>query len=354
MAHKHLSRNISRRKFVNLSLGTASTVIFRGRAFASDKTITLRLADSFPPNHIIAQHGTQWWMKRVEELTDGEVMFEYFGSEQMGKVKDYLALTQGGAIDIAYIPPSYYDDRMPLSTVHNLPNLFSKSEVGSQAFYKTVLDTPLHETDFLKNGIRFLWGAMVGSYNIFTTNKPVQTVGDLQGLQLKAGGASLNEAVRLLGAVPINIPTPELYQALHLGTVDGASFPPVFAASYKLNEVVKYYTSGFNLGNYCAPYSIRTQVWDKFSPEVQKAFETASQEVVIRVSRKIDEAEQNSVKAFREAGIEIAELTSAERAKVDQKLEPAYGNWLASMKQKELPGEEVLAYFRKAVAQFQN
>src|SRR3546814_3858912 len=56
----------------------------------------LRVADSLPVGHFFAESGTKFWMAEVKRLTGGKVDFEYFPSEQLGKAKDMLTLTQTG------------------------------------------------------------------------------------------------------------------------------------------------------------------------------------------------------------------------------------------------------------------
>lgn len=343
-------RAIDRRTFATLMFGGA-VALRSGRAEAQQ--VTLKVADSFPPNHNIANFGTKWWMQRVEELTGGKVKFEYYGAEQLGKLRDLLALAQRGVADIVYVPPNFNEGQMPLSSVHNLPNLFETSYVGSVAFLDTVMNTPILQQDFLRNGVRPLWGVMTLPYNVFTRNKPIWKVEDLAGLKLKTAGGYQNDAVRLLGGVPIDLPSPETYQAVQLGTVDGAIFPTSAAKSYRMHEVAKYYTVGFNITVFYAPYAMSLRRWDRLSPDIQQAFDTANREVTVRMSRNFDQTEQELIEGYRKAGVEIIQLDPAEREKVNQRLAPMFDTWLKNMRDKGLDGETVLKYFRDAIARVQ-
>ena len=74
-------------------------------ARAADQ-VTLRVADSFPGGHYISDQVTKWFMDRVVKETGNKVAFQYYPSEQLGKVKDLLSLTQTGVVDIGYVAPS--------------------------------------------------------------------------------------------------------------------------------------------------------------------------------------------------------------------------------------------------------
>ena len=126
---------ISRRSFGGLVMGAA---VAGAGMRANAQEVTIKVADSFPPKHNIANHGTKWWMERVTELSKGKVKFQYFGAEQLGKLKDMLTLLQSGATDIAYVPPTFFEGKMLLSSVHSLPNMFSSSHVGGLAFYERI------------------------------------------------------------------------------------------------------------------------------------------------------------------------------------------------------------------------
>ena len=339
--------NIDRRKFTAALLGSA--VALHGSRAAADE-IMLKVADSFPPNHNIATFGTKWWMERVRELSGNQVKFEYYGAEQLGKLRDLLALAQRGVADIVYAPPNFNEGQMPLSSVHSLPNLFDTSYAGSVAFLETVMNTPILKNDFLRNRVRPLWGVMTLPYNVFTRDKPIQTVADLAGLKLKTAGGYQNDAVRLLGAVPVDIPSPETYQALQLGTVDGAIFPTSSAKSYRVHEVAKYYTSGFNLTSFYAPYAISLRSWERLSPSIQQAFESANREVTVRMSKNLDQTERELLDEYRKAGVQFIRLSEDERKKVDQRLAPVFDAWRKNMRDKGLDGDAVLTYFRGALA----
>lgn len=339
-------RKIGRRTFGGLVLGTAMAGIGMP---ARAQELTLKVADSFPPKHNIATTGTKWWMDRVTELTGGKVKFQYFGAEQLGKLKDMLTLLQSGATDIAYTPPTFFEGKMPLSSVHSLPNLFDSSYVGGLAYDDTIRHTAILKEDYQRNGIAPLWGTMTSTYNIFTRNKPIRSVADLKGMKLRSAGSYQDDAVRMLGAVPVAVPSPEAYQAMQLGTVDGAIFPTSAAQSYRLQEVSKYFTMGFNITVFYAPYSVNMRVWDRLPADVKDAFNKANDEVNRRMGKYFDDSNQELLDFYAKSGVEIIKLPDAEQAKVRELLEPLYAKWVADMKAKNLPGAEVLKYFREAI-----
>lgn len=165
-------------------------------------------------------------------------------------------------------------------------------------------------------------------------------------MKLKTAGGYQNDAVKLLGGVPINIPSPETYQAFQLGTVDGAIFPTTAAASYKLPEIAKYYTTGFDVSVFYASYVINLEVWNGLPDDIKAAFDQANAEANERMSRFFDEDNQRLVDSYAAEGVEIYELPEEEKQKVQAKLEPMYQSWLDDMKQRGFDGQAILDTFR--------
>lgn len=322
-------------------------------AQAQGDAVKLKVADTFPPKHYIALNGTRWWMQRVEELSGGQVKFEYFGAGQLGKIPDMLGHLERGVADVAYVPPAFNEGKMPLSSVHNLPNLFSTSRVGSVAFLDTSLNTQILAHDYLRNGMRLLWGVMTSPYNVFTRSKPVKSIADLKGLKLKSAGGYADNAARALGIVAVDIPSPETYQAIQLGTVDGAIFPTVSARSYRLDEVAKHALYGLDMTVFFAPYAISERVWQKLTPKVREALQQASREAMLRVADYTDAEESKMRKDFADKGLQISVISAAEKAEVKRLLDPLYAQWTKEMEGKGLPGRQVFDHYAAAIKKAQ-
>src|SRR3984893_2540914 len=89
----------------------------------AQEKITLRLADSLPSGHVIHELVAKPFMELVTKATNGQVTFQHFPSEQLGKAKDMAQLTAMGVADVAYIVPSYSSDKYPLTAVAELPGV---------------------------------------------------------------------------------------------------------------------------------------------------------------------------------------------------------------------------------------
>src|SRR5205085_11288279 len=102
----------------------------------AQEKITLRLAESLPQGHVIHELVAKPFMELVTKATNGQVIFQHYPAEQLGKAKDMAQLTVAGVADISYIVPSYSSDKYPLTAVAELPGIFDTECQGTIAMYK--------------------------------------------------------------------------------------------------------------------------------------------------------------------------------------------------------------------------
>jgi TRAP-type C4-dicarboxylate transport system substrate-binding protein len=195
----------------------------------------LRVADSLPVGHFFAESGTKFWMAEVKRLTNGKVDFEYFPSEQLGKAKDMLTLTQTGVADVGYVVPSYVSEKMPLSAVAELPGGFSTGCEGTLAYYKLSTGNGiLAQREFAANNVRMIFTLVLPPYQLFTSKAKLDSYKSVEGLKLRTAGGAMDATARAFGAVPVRMAAPEIYESLSRGTIDGMLLPHASVLSYDL------------------------------------------------------------------------------------------------------------------------
>src|SRR5467141_297038 len=234
---------------VILAAGTAPTV--------SQEKITLRPADSLPNGHVIHELVAKPFMELVTKATNGQVAFQHFPSEQLGKAKDMAQLTVAGVADLAYIVPSYSSDKYPLTAVAELPGILDTECQGSLAFYKISHNGGILETkEFAPNQLRPLVTIALPAYQIqLATSREVKTAKDLEGLKIRTTGGAMDLMMRSIGGVPVRMAAPEIYESLTRGTLDGLIFSYQSSVSYDFGKILKSGTEGLNFGTAIFTYS---------------------------------------------------------------------------------------------------
>ena len=194
---------------------------------------------------------------------------------------------------------------------------------------------------------------MTSTYNLFTRSKDVEGLEDIAGLKLKTIAGNMAESVKALGGAPVDIPSPETYQAIRTGTVDGTIFPTTSVYSYKLDEVIDTAVLGLDVFVYWAPYVISEEVWQGLSPEHQQAIQQAAQEAMQRVAEETDRSAAELEDKMRDGGIKVIVLDEAQREQVKVATAPVFDSWVTGLKERGLPADEVLEAFRANIEKHQ-
>ncbi|NYT62474.1 TRAP transporter substrate-binding protein DctP [Alcaligenaceae bacterium] len=317
------------------------------------KPITLRVADSFPATHWLSVEVTKYMMKRVTELTNNDVEFQYYPSEQLGKAKDLLALSVSGVTDIAYVAPAFVGDKMPLSVVGELP-LPARSESacpGTMAYWKIAKPGGiLDQKEFAPNGVRLLFTVVLPPYQLVTKSQ-FSSLQDIKGMKIRTSGAPKELALRTLGAVPIQIPSPEINEAMGRGTVDGALLPIGSVRPYGLDASARYFTVGENFGSFVANYVISERKWKSLPPQAQKALEQIGEEVSKRGCDIADQQERESIQFLKEKGIKQVDLPQSDVAPLRNMQNSVGKEWAQALDKRNKAGTEILNAYLDAMKQ---
>jgi TRAP-type C4-dicarboxylate transport system substrate-binding protein len=317
-------------------------------ASSQDKKTVLRVADSFPANHYVVEYATKFWMDSVTQATGGAVTFEYYPSEQLGKAKDLLALTQSGVTDVGYVAPSFVSDKMPLSAVGELPGGFATSCAGAKAFWKLVKDGILAKNEFQPSGVRAIFAVVLPPYQLFTKAK-LESARNLEGLKIYTAGGAKELAVRKLKAVPIKMATPEVFESLSRGTIDGVLFPYASLFPYNVHTLVKYGTVGESFGSFAATYVISEAKYRQLPANVQKAMTDASEATVTRACALIDKDLDGQIEKAKQSGITLVQFPASERKDVDAAMASVSKEWAEGLDKRGKAGSEVLKAFQDAL-----
>lgn len=313
------------------------------------QTTNLRLADTFPASHYIADKITKWFMQTATERSNGAVKFEYYPAEQLGKAKDMLTLVSNGVADIAYVAPSFVTDKLPLSGVAELPLGFTTSCQGTRAFYSLVNEGGvIAQRELAPNNVRLLFTIVLPPYQVFVRGRDLKSVSDVKGLKIRTSGKAKELAVRALGAVPIQIATPDVYQALSRGTIDGMLFPYSSIYSYDLQDLAKSATQGANFGSFVVMYVISERKWRTLPPAVQETLRSVGKEATERGCQISESQERDDQERLRVKGVSETALSDADKATVDKEMSGIGRLWAKELDDRGKPGTLVLDTFEKA------
>lgn len=319
---------------------------------ATAQELTLRVGDSFPTGHYIAESTTKPFMAEVTKRTNGKVAFEYFPAQQLGKAKDLMSLTVSGVADIGYVAPAFVSDKLPLSVVAELPENFDTSCKGTKAYWQLVrAGGALDKLEFAPNGLRVLFALVLPPYQIYMTKgQELTNLESFKGKKIRTTGGAKEIAVRKLGAVPIQIPTPEVREAASRGTIDGFLFPHSSIPPYDLARQASAATIGENFGSFIVTYAISTRKWQALPEDVRKVIGEVGEEIVAAGCAASDKQDVIAIDKIKESGVKMVTLPAADSKRLQSLMGEVSQEWAAGLDKRGLKGTEVLKAFQEALA----
>lgn len=325
-----------------LMLGVSATA-----TFAAD--ITLRVADSLPAGHYMTVGVTDPLMNGTKEATGDKVAFEHFPAQQLGKAKDMLSLVQSGVADIAYVGASYTADKLPLSSVGELPEAFTNSCEGTMAFWE--LAKPggaLDQAEYAPEGIRALAVLVLPPYQVFAS-KEITGLDSLNGWKVRVTGAPKIAGIKKLGGVPVSVSGPETREALARGTVDAIAFPIGSIKPYDLAPHIKNATQGTNFGAFVATWMISQKKYDSLPADVQDALTAAGDAATKNGCAATDASAGNDKQFVADQGVTFVDLPAADGEKLKSLMATVGDEWAADLDGRGKPGTDILNAFRAAL-----
>jgi TRAP-type C4-dicarboxylate transport system substrate-binding protein len=333
------------KQFAKTALALAAVVSVV--AAPAQTTTKIKIADSFPVGHYLPKYITTPMIERLKANPAAKgIEFEYYPAEQMGKAKDFLSLVQSGVIDIAYVAPGFVSDKMPLSVVSELPLDFSGSCQGTMAYWN--LAKPgglLDKKEFAPNGVRLLFTTVLPPYQIIT-RKPFSNLKDIEGMKIRASGSAKELVIKKLKAIPVLMPTPDVYESLSRGTIDGVLFPFNSLAPYEIHKLSKTGTIGENFGTFVANWVISEKRFQSLPPAVQQDLTAMGEQFTKAACAQIEKDEAGDIEKVKAAGVKLTPLSPADHATAAAVMQDVAKDWADNLDKRGKAGTEVLNAFK--------
>nr|MBQ6740607.1 C4-dicarboxylate TRAP transporter substrate-binding protein [Synergistaceae bacterium] len=137
------------------------------------------------------------------------------------------------------------------------------------------------------------------------TTKPVKTVDDLKGLQIRVPTNQIQtKGFEVLGATPVGMSLGDVYTALQQGTIDGGENPLATLYGRKHHEVAKYLILDGHVLNFTN--WICSQMWfESLTEEQQKALVETGYEAGVFNNELQSKAEEHYMNLMKDEGVTV-------------------------------------------------
>ena len=334
----------SRRAFIGATAAGAAVLAAPSVLRAQD--VKLRLHHFNSPLSIAHTQFLVPWTERLTEATDGALQIEVFPAMQLGgKPGDLYGQAKDGIVDMIWTIPGYTANRFTLTEAFELPFVAksaTRTAPAVQEFAKAHMGEEYGDT----HPILFHCHA---PGQLHTKGVAVNTLDDIQGLQIRGPSRPITAAIQAMGATPVGMPVPAVTEAISRGVVDGAALPWTITRPIRLHEVVDHHTV---LDFYASVFGLvmNKRRWEDLPVELQQAIDEASTtEFVRELGQMWDADEEPGRQAAIDAGNEIIEVSEEERGRFAEACQPVIDNWVETVNGMGLDGEMLLSEARRMI-----
>ncbi|WP_028710043.1 TRAP transporter substrate-binding protein DctP [Paracoccus pantotrophus] len=261
-----------------------------------------------PDSHLMNSAVARRAFTHIEEQApDTRIQLSTGG--MLASFQDALASVGQGAIDGSILNFNYYPSDLAATVFLAELNAENPLEAGPAMTETMLLHCPQCLEEQKRAGVIALHNVSTDPSIIMCHDKRVETLDQFKGLKVRGLG-SMAGTVAALGAVPVNIPANEVYQALQHGQIDCTAQTSSNMESFGLAEVVKYATDlPLGTSNGIAILALNRSQWDGFNAEERKVWFEAA--VLATASMGVD---------YTETGLRIRD--SAQKEKGIQYVQP--------------------------------
>lgn len=314
---------------------------------ASAKVVNLTYSNFFPPSHVQSKLA-QSWCDEVEKQTNGEVKISYYAGNTLVKEDQIYDGVVTGRTDIGMSCLLYTRGRFPMMDFINLP-FGNPSGRFATAVVNEIYDH-FQPAELADTKVMFLHAHGPGL--IHTQKKDVRIMEDLKGLKIRSSG-SVAGMLKALGATPVSMPMPEVYQALQKGVVEGAVYPEETNKGWKMGEVTRYtiacYPTAYSVGFFVV---MNQDKWNALSENARTVIQKINREWAAKHGSAWDESDYEGMSFSLGLGNSIIGIAPAEALRWKEAIKPVFDTYLEDTEKRGVPGKETLKFLNDRLDEY--
>lgn len=299
-------------------------ILFAGLAFGKASADVLSVATFLPPQHHTNANVWKWFGDELAKRTDGKLTIKVYPSGQLGAgpVQQYKRVVEGVA-DLVIGVASYTPELFPKTMLASLPGKATNSLELSDAF---IANWDLFKDEY-KDVVFLGIGFPTGSSLAARSN--MSTLDSWKGKKVVPVGAFMAPLVEAMGAVPVQMPTTDIYTALSTGTIDAAvSAYNTMLKPWNWQEVSSYFIDNIPPEFQTVIFLMNKDRYLALPDDQRAAIDALAGEVFTKVASS--SFHQNDVSALKkmksqEMRFEFITVSDEERARMNTATEAGIG-----------------------------
>ena len=240
-----------------------------------------------------------------------DLEIKIFPSKSLFKPREQYKPLSRGQLDMTVLPLSYAGGQQPSYNLTLMPGLVKNHDHAARLNYSPFMDAvqeKMAEDDVMVLVHGYLAGGFAGK------DKCLSSPSDVKGIQMRAAGKSFNQLLAGAGASIASMASSEIYNAMQTGVLDGANTSSSSFVSYRIYEQVKCYTPAAEqaLWFMYQPLLMNKSTFDDLNDAQKQALREGAKKAEEFYLTEAKKQDADSVRVFREAGVQIKEMTKDE------------------------------------------
>lgn len=323
------------------SLAIVAAALCLGTTAAVAQEIKAKFGTSLPDSHPQTL-GARKFAEIVDQKSKGRIKITVYSGAQLGSDQQMQAALRGGTQEFTAPSTATLANLVKEFGVFGLPFSFASEK---QAY--AVFDGPFGQSILAKLTDKGLVGLgyWENGFRHFTNSKhPIVKAEDMAGIKVRTMQNNLYiDLFSGLGANAIPMPVNELFTALETKAVDAQENPYTVVQAQKFYDVQKYLSTTGHA--YDAQVLIASKkFWDKLSDADKKLMKDAAHEATEYQRQASRDLNAKARGELIKAGMEINDVSDAERQRMREKLQPVIAKHQAAV------GEDTAKAFFEAIA----
>jgi TRAP-type transport system periplasmic protein len=300
--------------------------------------VTLTFGHPFPGTDPIQVNVWEPWIEEVREQSNGTIDIEIHPGGALAPPPAMYENVVAGAQDLAWTMPGYTPGRFPITQVIEAPFVFENATAGTEVAWQLWEEFPEFQDEYSDVHLLAIWAMDTG--DLFTRDRRVETLEDLSGLTIRAPSPMQAAGLEAMGASPVTMPGPELYDAVERGVIDGYKLANSATRVFDLGATTSFrvdchcYTGAFVL-------VLGQQAWDGLSARQQEILTSLSgPDLALRLAAEHDAmADEVANQYWPEHNVETTTLDDAEFQRWREAVQPVFDQWVTDREADGVPGQ---------------
>ena len=282
-------------------------------------SIVLKMSTAQPEEHIASQTALRF-ADLIEQGTNGAVTVKMYFANSLGAQDVIVQGLMDGSIDLSL--------EFIASNFDEMEYIFSP---GSQVY-------SLVDKGFSDIGIKLLGVYCEGLTGVSCKNMPESyNTWDQKKEPIRVWNSAVAKAgMTAMGYNTVAMTWSDTYSSIQTGIVNGSVGQTSLGVYTNLRDVVNYFIP-YNFGAEFVHLAMSSTSWGKLTADQQKVVQDAATQVCKEIFDSAEQTEADGFAMLKEAGIEVLELSDADRSAIAQHVREEV--WPA---QEEILGKEAM------------